>query len=87
MKHVLLFIIALYQKLFSPDHSWVARFFPYGYCRFYPTCSEYTKDAIKACGALRGSARGAWRIVRCNPWNAGGIDRRETPSPKLQITK
>ncbi|MBP6930479.1 membrane protein insertion efficiency factor YidD [Patescibacteria group bacterium] len=50
------------------------RFFTGGYCRVNPTCSQYTYEAIKKYGVIVGSAKGAWRIVRCNPWNKGGED-------------
>jgi hypothetical protein len=45
-----------------------------GQCRFYPTCSHYAEDAIRAYGAVRGSAMGAWRVARCNPFGRGGVD-------------
>ena len=45
-----------------------------GQCRFYPTCSHYAEDAIRERGAFRGTAMAAWRILRCNPFGAGGID-------------
>ena len=43
-------------------------------CRFYPTCSEYAVQAITKYGALKGGAKATWRILRCNPFNKGGID-------------
>jgi len=43
-------------------------------CRFFPSCSEYTADAISEYGVLRGSAMGAMRLVKCHPWHAGGYD-------------
>lgn len=43
-------------------------------CRFYPTCSAYTKEAITRKGVFIGIAMGAWRIFRCNPFTAGGFD-------------
>jgi len=46
-----------------------------GHCRFYPSCSHYAEDAIRAHGVIRGVALGTWRILRCNPFGAGGIDR------------
>ena len=46
-----------------------------GHCRFYPSCSHYTEDAIRAHGVVRGVALGAWRVLRCNPFGAGGNDR------------
>ncbi len=70
-----LFLIRIYQKFLSPDHSfWAKRIKPHGYCRFFPTCSEYGHDAIQKYGVVRGGMRTVWRIMRCNPWNSGGTD-------------
>jgi putative membrane protein insertion efficiency factor len=43
-------------------------------CRYHPTCSEYTKAAIKKHGSFLGVAKGAFRILRCNPLSKGGYD-------------
>ena len=43
-------------------------------CRFHPTCSEYALEALKKHGFFKGSARSLWRILRCNPFSAGGWD-------------
>jgi putative membrane protein insertion efficiency factor len=43
-------------------------------CRFEPSCSRYTEQAIQKYGLLRGSMMGAQRIGRCHPWNPGGYD-------------
>ncbi|MDQ2909222.1 MAG: membrane protein insertion efficiency factor YidD [Candidatus Eremiobacteraeota bacterium] len=58
--------IVLYQWLVSPLLG--------PRCRFYPSCSQYAKEAVLKYGFVRGVALAARRIVRCNPWNPGGID-------------
>ncbi len=63
---VLLLPVRAYQRFLSPLLP--AR------CRYYPTCSDYTVQAIEAYGILRGSVLGAWRLLRCNPWSHGGYD-------------
>jgi len=49
-----------------------------GRCRFYPSCSAYAEEAIRELGAARGSALAAWRVLRCGPWTAGGVDHPPT---------
>ena len=44
------------------------------HCRFYPTCSNYFIQAVRKYGAIGGSIRGVFRILRCHPWNPGGYD-------------
>ena len=65
MKKTVLFLIKIYQKISSltPPR-----------CRFYPTCSEYTKQAIIKYGLLKGGVLGIKRIVKCHPLNEGGYD-------------
>ena len=43
-------------------------------CRFYPTCSEYMREAVEKYGAVRGVWMGVKRLCRCHPFNAGGFD-------------
>lgn len=43
-------------------------------CRYYPTCSEYTKQAIEKYGAVKGTIKGMIRILKCNPFSKGGYD-------------
>jgi hypothetical protein len=74
MRYLLLAIIRLYQKTLSPDHGWFKSRHPYGYCRYYPSCSMYAHDAIKKFGVLKGTWLATKRVVRCNPWSKGGID-------------
>jgi uncharacterized protein len=44
-------------------------------CKYEPSCSQYAIDALRKYGLLGGSARAAWRLLRCNPWSHGGVDR------------
>jgi len=50
-------------------------------CRFCPSCSDYAVQALRNHGALRGGAKAGWRILRCNPWNAGGYDPVDPERP------
>jgi len=66
MRVVALFFITLYQKLLSP-------MLPRS-CRFYPSCSEYAKQAIQKYGFVKGGWLALKRIARCHPGNPGGLD-------------
>ncbi len=66
-RFALLLPIVVYQKTIS-------RTLPEDTCRFYPTCSHYGYQAIYKYGALKGGWMGFYRLLRCNPWNAGGYD-------------
>jgi len=78
MKKLFLGLIILYQRTLSPDHGWFKKFNPHGYCRFHPTCSQYTYTAINRFGIMKGAYLGSKRILRCNPWNKGGVDEVPT---------
>ena len=43
-------------------------------CRFYPTCSEYMRDAVEQYGAAKGVWKGLRRLLKCHPFHAGGFD-------------
>lgn len=60
------FLIRVYRRVISP-------MLPPS-CRFYPTCSAYTMEAIQKHGPFRGTWLGVKRISRCHPWNEGGYD-------------
>lgn len=71
---IILKLIRFYQKYLSFDRG-VFRFIsPNGTCRFEPTCSEYTYQAIKKYGILGGCALGIRRIIKCHPFSRGGHD-------------
>jgi putative membrane protein insertion efficiency factor len=55
-------------------YQWTVRPLIGAHCRFYPSCSDYAVDALRLHGAAKGSYLAARRILRCNPWNEGGID-------------
>lgn len=67
-------IIKIYQKTLSFDHGVLKYLYPYGYCRFKPTCSEYAVKALDKYGFVKGGIKAIWRVMRCNPWNKGGWD-------------
>lgn len=73
-KQVVLFLIKLYQKLFSFDHSFWANPQKFRVCIYYPSCSQYTYEAIEKYGILKGSWLGIKRILRCNGFAKGGYD-------------
>lgn len=66
VRGAMVWVIRLYQRFVSP-------LFPPS-CRFTPSCSQYAVEAIQKHGPLRGTAMAAWRILRCNPFSAGGHD-------------
>jgi putative membrane protein insertion efficiency factor len=74
LKRGVLGLITFYQKTISPDHGPFRRFLGGGFCRFRPTCSQYTHKAIERYGLWRGGMLGLKRILRCNPFNKGGFD-------------
>lgn len=74
VKKQIIFLIRIYQKTLSPDHGPLKSLYPFGYCRFHPTCSEYAIQTINKNGVLKGGLYAFWRILRCNPFNKGGID-------------
>lgn len=65
-KLILIIPVKIYQKLLSPLLG--------SNCRYTPTCSHYTVDAIEEWGALKGGYMGVKRILSCNPWGGSGYD-------------
>ncbi len=73
IKKTTLSLIKFYQLFLSPDRG-MFRFKGGPVCRFYPTCSQYTYEAINRYGLIKGAVRGVRRIFRCHPWHEGGFD-------------
>ena len=67
-------LIKIYQKTLSFDHGLFSYFFPDGYCRFRPTCSEYAYQAVEKYGVIKGGLMAFWRVLRSNPFSKGGND-------------
>lgn len=66
MKNILLYAIKIYQKVFSGTFG--------RRCRFYPTCSEYARQAITKYGSIKGSYLSMRRVLKCHPFHKGGYD-------------
>ena len=81
MRWLVVIPLRAYQRLLSPLLG--AR------CKYYPSCSEYTAQAVERFGILRGLVLAGWRLLRCNPWSHGGFDpveaqrlfKRRMPAP------
>jgi uncharacterized protein len=73
---ILIGLIRLYQRILSPLLG--------PRCRFYPSCSRYTAQALAEHGALRGAWLGARRICRCHPFDPGGYDPVPPAAPSLK---
>jgi putative membrane protein insertion efficiency factor len=67
---LLMALVRVYQLVVSPLFA--------GSCRFYPSCSAYGLEALRVHGALRGTWLTARRLLRCHPWNPGGVDEVPT---------
>jgi putative membrane protein insertion efficiency factor len=77
MGRLLLFALRMYRLLLSPMLG--------PSCRYLPTCSHYAEEAIRTWGAGRGMALAAWRIARCHPFSAGGLDQVPARTPGSDI--
>lgn len=69
MRKVIIFLIKLYKKYISNIFHLLEID-----CKFYPTCSEYTRQAVEKYGTIKGIYLGIKRILKCNPFSKGGYD-------------
>ena len=74
MRAILIALIRGYQLFVSPLLG--------NHCRFYPSCSQYAREAVEQYGSLRGGWLAIQRLSRCHPWHPGGVDPVPEPSPK-----
>ncbi len=66
MKYVLIGLLKVYRAIISPLYGPV--------CKYYPSCSAYSLEAVHTHGAWKGTILTAKRLARCHPWSAGGYD-------------
>lgn len=69
MKKILIVLIEFYQKRISKYFTALGH-----RCKYYPSCSEYTKQAIIKYGIIKGTGLGIYRLLKCNPFSKGGYD-------------
>jgi putative membrane protein insertion efficiency factor len=74
VRALLIALIRGYQWFISPLLG--------NHCRFYPSCSQYAREAIERHGAVRGVWLAIRRVARCHPWHPGGVDPVPEPPPK-----
>jgi putative membrane protein insertion efficiency factor len=67
-------MIRWYQKYLSLDQGFLSFIYSERICRYHPTCSEYSYQAVEKYGVLKGGWIGLKRIIRCHPWAKGGND-------------
>lgn len=79
MKNLLISSVIFYQKAISPLKR--------NKCPFEPSCSEYAVLSLKDYGTVKGSILGAWRILRCNPFNKGFFDPPGFWAAKFKFNK
>ncbi|MBP9852003.1 MAG: membrane protein insertion efficiency factor YidD [Candidatus Pacebacteria bacterium] len=73
-KQVVIALIRGYQRFLSPDHSFLKYVFQKRICRFHPTCSDYSIEAIEKYGLRKGIPMSLKRISKCHPFSDGGYD-------------
>jgi len=74
-KKTIVKLIKIYQKTLSPDSGFPNKIgLTKNTCKFFPTCSEYTIQAVEKYGVLKGLYKGFCRVLRCHPWQKEHID-------------
>jgi putative membrane protein insertion efficiency factor len=78
-RNLVIGLLIAYRKFISPLYGDV--------CRYYPTCSAYGLGQVQQRGVIAGSLLTAWRILRCNPWSAGGVDKVKPGKTWFRVTE
>ena len=79
-RNLCVLMLRAYRSVISPLYGDV--------CRYYPSCSTYTLEAIHRHGVIKGTGLGVWRIARCHPWAKGGVDDvPERRTSRYQISR
>lgn len=74
MKHLIFFSLKIYKFLsLVIGRAYYFLLFP-SQCKFYPSCSQYAKEAVERHGVAKGSSMAISRVIRCNPWSKPGVD-------------
>lgn len=81
IKKSLIWLVKIYQKTLSPDHSvWAKSMNKPPYCKHIPSCSDYMIESLDKKWVIKGLAKWWYRILRCNPWNKWWYDPVEKES-------
>ncbi len=74
MKYLLIGLLRVYRAVISPLYGEV--------CRYYPSCSAYSLEAIQVHGSIKGTWLTLRRLARCHPWAPGGVDKVPPAAPR-----
>ena len=78
-RNLVVLFLKFYRKAISPLYGDV--------CRYYPSCSGYGLESVQQRGVVIGAVLTAWRILRCNPWSQGGVDKVKPGSGVFSVNK
>ncbi|MEY4060901.1 MAG: hypothetical protein RIQ31_563 [Actinomycetota bacterium] len=78
-RNLVVLFLKFYRKIISPLYGDV--------CRYYPSCSAYGLESVQQRGVVVGAVFTAWRVLRCNPWSQGGVDRAKPGSGLFSVNK
>jgi putative membrane protein insertion efficiency factor len=78
MRHAAVALVHVYRFVLRPLLSGLSPGVPgTPVCKYEPSCSQYALDVLRGYGLIRGCVLIVWRLLRCNPWSHGGVDRAE----------